>query len=55
MGPFYDILAIDVDRLEEDLAARGKHIWVDREKIGPTANWSERVARGISDAKAPIC
>lgn len=43
-----------VDHLEEDLAARGKHVWVDREKIEPAANWSERVARGISNAKALI-
>jgi WD40 repeat protein len=43
-----------VDRLEEDLTARGKHVWVDRAKIEPAADWSERIARGISNAKALI-
>lgn len=43
-----------VDRLQEDLQTRGKQVWVDRAKIEPAADWSERTARGIRTAKAFI-
>jgi WD40 repeat protein len=43
-----------VDHLEEDLAARGKWVWVDRAKIEPAADWSQRIERGIRNAKALI-
>ena len=43
-----------VDQLQEALAKRGKHVWVDRTKIEPAADWSERIARGIEAAKAFI-
>jgi YD repeat-containing protein len=43
-----------VDRLQEALAGRGKNVWVDRTKIEPASDWSQRIARGIAAAKAFI-
>jgi hypothetical protein len=43
-----------VDYLERALADRGKHVWVDRAKIEPAADWSERIALGIRNARALI-
>jgi WD40 repeat protein len=43
-----------VDRLQDDLARRGKQVWVDRAKIEPAADWEVRIARGIRNAKALI-
>lgn len=43
-----------VDQLQESLVARGKNVWVDRAKIEPAADWSQRIARGIAGAKAFI-
>jgi WD40 repeat protein len=43
-----------VDYLEGALAGRGKHVWVDRAKIEPAADWSQRIALGIRNARALI-
>jgi WD40 repeat protein len=43
-----------VDQLQEALSERGKQVWVDRSKIEPAADWSERIAHGIEAAKAFI-
>jgi len=43
-----------VDYLEGALADRGKHVWVDRAKIEPAADWSQRIALGIRNARALI-
>src|SRR4051794_8385090 len=43
-----------VDHLQEALAARGKHVWLDRTNIEPAADWSQRIDRGIEAAKAFI-
>ena len=43
-----------VDQLQEALAERGKQVWVDRAKIQPAADWSDRIVRGIEAAKAFI-
>lgn len=41
-----------VDQLEQDLAARGVRVWVDREKIEAASDWEERISRGITASKA---
>lgn len=41
-----------VDQLQQDLADRGKHVWVDRAEIEPASDWSQRVKRGIESSKA---
>lgn len=41
-----------VDQLEQDLAARGLRVWVDREKIEAASDWAERIDRGINASKA---
>ena len=41
-----------VDQLEQDLAARGLRVWVDREKIEAASDWEERISRGITASKA---
>jgi hypothetical protein len=43
-----------VDRLQEALTARGKHVWVDRAEIEPASDWAARINRGIEGAKAFI-
>src|ERR1700730_11572242 len=43
-----------VDYLEGGLAGRGEHVWVDRAKIEPAADWSQRIALGIRNARALI-
>ena len=43
-----------VDQLQEALSRQDKQAWVDRAKIEPAADWSERIARGIEAAKAFI-
>ena len=43
-----------VDRLQNALNGRGKQVWVDRRNIEPAADWWERIARGITAAKAFI-
>ncbi len=43
-----------VDQLQEALAERDMHVWVDRTDIEPAADWSERILRGIEAAKAFI-
>jgi WD40 repeat protein len=43
-----------VDRLQEALTARGKHVWVDRAEIEPASDWAARINRGIDGAKAFI-
>lgn len=43
-----------VDRLRQDLLARGKQVWLDRHRIEPAADWRQRIARGISAAKALV-
>ena len=43
-----------VDQLQEGLTERGKYVWVDRRKIEPAADWSDRILRGIEAAKAFI-
>jgi WD40 repeat protein len=41
-----------VDQLEQDLAARGLRVWVDREKIEAASDWAQRIDRGINASKA---
>jgi len=41
-----------VDQLERDLDARGMRVWIDREKIEPASDWSQRIGRGITASKA---
>lgn len=41
-----------VDQLEQDLAARGLRVWVDRDKIEPASDWEQRIGRGINASKA---
>jgi len=41
-----------VDQLERDLDARGMRVWIDREKIEPASDWSQRIGRGINASKA---
>jgi WD40 repeat protein len=43
-----------VDHLRDELLARGKKVWVDRERIEPAADFRERIARGIEAANAMI-
>jgi hypothetical protein len=43
-----------VDRLQQALAGRGKSVWLDRAKIEPASDWSQRISRGIAAAKAFI-
>jgi WD40 repeat protein len=43
-----------VDRLVDDLAARGKTVWVDRQDIEAAAEWRTRIGRAIASAKALI-
>jgi WD40 repeat protein len=43
-----------VDRLCDELVRRGKQVWLDRHRIEPAADWRERIAKGISAAKALI-
>jgi hypothetical protein len=43
-----------VDQLQGALSRQGKQAWVDRAKIEPAADWSQRIARGIEAAKAFI-
>ena len=43
-----------VDGLQRELAARGKHAWVDRTKIEPASDWAKRIDRGIDASKALI-
>jgi WD40 repeat protein len=43
-----------VDHLSQALTGRGKQVWVDRAKIEPAADWSQRIALGIGNAKALI-
>src|SRR5580698_7964870 len=43
-----------VDRLRDDLLARGKQVWLDRHRIEPAADWRQRIAQGITAAKALI-
>ena len=43
-----------VDRLQQALTARGKHVWVDRAEIEPASDWAARINRGIEGAKAFI-
>jgi WD40 repeat protein len=43
-----------VGRLEQELAARGKRLWVDRTSIEPAADWLQRIDRGIKASRAII-
>jgi WD40 repeat protein len=43
-----------VDHLRDELLARGKNVWVDRERIEPAADFRQRIARGIEAANAMI-
>jgi WD40 repeat protein len=43
-----------VDRLRDDLLARGKQVWLDRHRIEPAADWRQRIAQGITGAKALV-
>jgi WD40 repeat protein len=43
-----------VDHLRDQLLARGKNVWVDRERIEPAADFRQRIARGIEAANAMI-
>src|SRR5690349_17769313 len=45
--------AFVVDRLREELSARGHLVWVDVDILGG-ADWRERVRRGIEACKALI-
>ncbi len=41
-----------VDDLTDDLTARGKSVWVDRQDIEAAAEWRGRISRAIESAKA---
>jgi hypothetical protein len=41
-----------VDGLQQELAARGKQVWVDRTNIEPASDWAKRIDRGIEASKA---
>jgi len=41
-----------VDRLRDELLAGGKQVWLDRHRIEPAADWRQRIAQGITAAKA---
>ncbi len=43
-----------VDWLSQELADRGKQIWIDRSHIEPAADWRARITRGIELANAFI-
>ena len=39
-----------VDRVDNALAATGRAVWMDRERIAPTAEWLAEIQAGIEDS-----